>query len=77
MPFDDIWDTSDVEGDSFAIKGFVLYDGKSTDLATIAVSAAEEAGQASRPWLWVGIWAGAAILLLAVLVLMKFRLARK
>lgn len=76
VTFDDIWDTSDAEKDSFAIKGFVLYDGKSTGLMSVAVSAAEETGQAGRPWLWVGIGAGAAILLLAVIVL-KSRPARK
>ena len=76
VTFDDIWDTSDAEGDSFAIKSFVLYDGKSTGLMSIAVSTAEETGQTNRPWLWVGIGAGAVILLLAIIVL-KFRPARK
>ncbi|OGN93982.1 MAG: hypothetical protein A2Z75_01935 [Chloroflexi bacterium RBG_13_50_10] len=73
VTFDDIWDTSDVKEGAFTINGFVLYDGKSTDLVTVAVNAAEETGQAGRPWLWVGIGIGAVILLLAIIVLRFFR----
>ena len=63
VAFDDIWDTSDVKEGSFTIKGFVLYDGKATDPATVSVSA-DNMERVNPPWLWVAVGIGIAVLLL-------------
>jgi len=63
VTFNNTWDTADIQNGSYDVVGYVLYDGKSTDLATVSVSA-DNMERVNPPWLWVAVGIGMAVLLL-------------
>jgi hypothetical protein len=72
VSFDSVWDTTDVPDGSYDVIGYVLYDGKSTDPVTVSLSTEGTGeGEGTSSLLWVVVGVGAAILLVAGVVLRR------